>query len=431
MLTDTFSVECHIKKCKGNKKFGFIYAIINIDGEPAEISTKNKVEVKNWNYEKKKVNGQNIEAKSINENLELIKSQIRQKYRDLQHEPNVITAASVKAAYLSKQKSLKGKKMSELLSEYKEYWGPKLEYGHFKNVRTTTKYVQRFIDEKFPGMYLSQINTEIMAKFEMYVRENPLKAHDPCKGNGLGKHLERFKRIIEWAVEMKWIEINPVTKYSCGVKKKKPPKLKIHFVVAIDKQPFVDPTLQLVKDLFLYSCYTGLAYIDAMKLSKGDFEETNDGRIACTIYRTKTGEMCAVPLLKRAKNILKKYWNRKRTDEGNKIFPFLTNQQVNRSLKIIQEVCGVTLKLTFHVARHTFATSIAIKNGIPLETVQMMMGHRKIATTLLYVEVDEEKVEEDTIDLDMRLEQRIAKQGIATSKLRELDFKKPSADQHT
>ncbi|MCG2615267.1 phage integrase SAM-like domain and Arm DNA-binding domain-containing protein [Terrimonas sp. NA20] len=196
MLTATFSVECHIKKCQADKKFGFIYVIITIDRELAEVSTKNKVLVKDWNYSQKRVNGRGIEAKSINENLDLIKSQIKQKYRDLQHEPNVITAASVKSSYLGVQRKLKGKKMEDLLSDYKKYREPKLKYGHFKNINTTVRYVERFIDEKFAGMYLSQLDTEMMTKFEMFVRDNPIKPNSPCKGNGLGKHLERFKRII-------------------------------------------------------------------------------------------------------------------------------------------------------------------------------------------------------------------------------------------
>ncbi|MCG2615266.1 tyrosine-type recombinase/integrase [Terrimonas sp. NA20] len=90
---------------------------------------------------------------------------------------------------------------------------------------------------------------------------------------------------------------------------------------------------------------------------------------------------------------------------------------MNRALKIIQEICGVTLKLTFHVARHTFATAIAIKNGIPIETVQMMLGHKKITTTLISTEIDQEKVEEDTIELDDQLEKRIARQAGRSGKL--------------
>jgi integrase/recombinase XerD len=174
----------------------------------------------------------------------------------------------------------------------------------------------------------------------------------------------------------------------------------------LENKPFVDLTLSYVKDLFLYSCYTGLAFADAMALRESDFEFGLDGTVWCKIYRTKSDELCAVPLLESAAKILNKYRHDAKTQNRTNIFPKISNQHVNDSLKIMQAACEILTYLTFHVARHTFAKTVALKNGIPLETVQMMMGHTKITTTQIYADVDEEKIMDDMTGLEDKLDRK-------------------------
>ena len=136
-----------------------------------------------------------------------------------------------------------------------------------------------------------------------------------------------------------------------------------------------------------------------MTLSEHDFEWNLDGIVWCKMCRTKSQELCAVPLLSSAANILKRYSDDAVIKGRTTIFPRISNQQVNECLKIIQQVCEIYTYLTFHVARHTFAKTVALKNGIPLETVQMMWGHSKITTTQIYGDVDEEKIINDRLAL--------------------------------
>jgi integrase/recombinase XerD len=188
--------------------------------------------------------------------------------------------------------------------------------------------------------------------------------------------------------------------------KTKRKKLPIQSVVAIEQQQFADPAISYVKDLFLHSCYTGFAFAEAMALRESHFEWEVDGTVWCKIYRQKSDELSAVPVLQSASNILNKYRQQSGNGENGPIFPRITNQQVNRSLKIIQAVCGIPFSLTFHIARHTFAKTIALKSGIPVTTVQVMMGHTKITTTMIYVEVDEETVLEDTAGWQEKIDKK-------------------------
>jgi integrase/recombinase XerD len=151
--------------------------------------------------------------------------------------------------------------------------------------------------------------------------------------------------------------------------------------MTIENQHFADPTIQYVRALFLNSVYTGFAFADATMLKEEHFEWNTDGRVWCLLYRQKSEELTAIPILKYAAVILNQYRNRLDFTPGGTLFPKITNQTVNKALKIIQAVCGIPFNLTFHIARHTFATTIALKNGIPMETVQIMMGHQKITTT--------------------------------------------------
>ncbi|HEY0298622.1 MAG TPA: tyrosine-type recombinase/integrase [Arachidicoccus sp.] len=288
--------------------------------------------------------------------------------------------------------------------------GAKVKNGGFKNYRTTIDYVKLFLAFKYKtakDTYLSRVNMEFMTELEHYIRNHPMKENDPCVGNGLGKHIQRFKTIIKWGKLIKWSKENQISEYPCNIKKNKRKKLSIVQLVDLENQEFIEKQLQFVQDLFLYSCYTGLAYAEAMKLDDSHFEWDTNGVTWCLIYRDKTEDLCPVPLLKSAEKILKKYRAIRKPDT-TRIFPRITNKDVNAYLKVIQQICHIPFPLTFHIARHTFAKTVALKNGIPLETVQMMMGHTKITTTQIYADVDEEKILDDMTGLDEKLEKRRA-----------------------
>ncbi|RPD44007.1 site-specific integrase [Paracnuella aquatica] len=416
----TFGIDLLIRKCKHNKKQGFIYARITVDEERAEISTKEKIDVAAWDPDREIVKGKTIEVKEINQHLDDIRHKIRSKYRMLKENESLITAEKVKEAYEGILSCQKGHTLAELMAYYKKIWETKMKKGGFKNYKTTIDYLTKFLESKYPSkdVYLAQLNMEFATEFEHYVRTCPLKEYDPSLGNGVGKHIQRFKRILNWGADAKdgigWMKTNPCGKYSCPLKKNKRKKLTFELLVKLEQKSFQDATLNYVKELFLFSCYTGFAFADVMALRESHFEWDGDDTIWCRIYRAKSDILSPIPLLKDAAKIINRHRNDEGLGYGDSIFKRLTNQFVNRCLKVIQEACEFDIPLTFHVARHTFAKTVALKNGIPLETVQLMMGHTKITTTQIYAEVDEEKIISDMSGIEEKL---AAKRGSVIDRL--------------
>lgn len=404
----TFSIDFIARKSKGEKNKASIFARVTVEGETKEISTKNIVKFSSWDNRQEMVKGRNIEAHAINNHINEIRFRLQQKYRELEKQEEIITAQSVKDAYLGIQKKLKGHSLLELTNYFKKIWEDKIE---FKNYATTIDYLKSFVKHHFKteDIYLSRIEKQFATDFEYYIKMNPIKEYDKCVGNGLAKHIQRFKRILNWAADdIEWMAFNPCAKYKCPIKRTKRKKLSFQEVVALEKQVFARSNLNYVRDLFVFSCYTGLAFADVMALCPADFEYTSSKVLLCKIYRAKSDELCAIPFLNRAISIMLRYGKNFDKPNFEPIFPKISNQEVNRSLKIIAEICGIYIHLTFHVARHTFAKVMALKNGIPLETVQIMLGHTKITTTQIYADVDEEKVLDDMKEMNEKIEKKKA-----------------------
>jgi site-specific recombinase XerD len=174
----------------------------------------------------------------------------------------------------------------------------------------------------------------------------------------------------------------------------------------IIEKEFKIERLTLVKDLFVFSCYTGLSYIDVMNLNEDNIALGIDGGKWIITNRQKTHNKVKIPLLSIAKELINKYENHIKTKKTKTLFPNISNQKLNSYLKEIADLCGIKKNLTFHIARHTFATTITLSNGVPIETVSKLLGHTKIATTQIYAKVIERKVSEDMASLRSKLEKK-------------------------
>lgn len=158
-----------------------------------------------------------------------------------------------------------------------------------------------------------------------------------------------------------------------------------------------------MRDIFIFSCYTGLAYVDVEKLTLDDVVIGIDGKKWIYTFREKTDGKSNVPLLPQALAIVEKYRNHPRFGSQEKLLPVITNIKTNEYLKEIADICGIKKNLTFHMARHTFATTVTLTNGVPIETVSNMLGHTKITTTQIYAKVLENKVSSDMDQLEQKL----------------------------
>ena len=154
-----------------------------------------------------------------------------------------------------------------------------------------------------------------------------------------------------------------------------------------------------MRDIFLFSCYTGLAYADVASLTTDSIIRGVDGKLWINSSRKKTGVRITVPLLHQSQLILDKYV----PDEKNRLLPVISNQKLNAYLKEIADICKITKKLTFHLARHTFATTVTLSNGVPIETVSKMLGHTNLKTTQIYAKVVDTKISHDMLMLQEKL----------------------------
>ncbi len=395
--TNTFSVLLFVRLGKKSQTEGLIYARITVNGTTTELSLKETVSIGQWNSERQEVEGRTPQVKALNAHLDNVLFQLKQKYRQMIDKDLPVDAQTIKDSFLGKQTEQKGHTLCELVTYHYSLEGEKLTWGTMKNYKATEEYIKRYIKKKYnkEDLLLRKLDYEFILELESFIRNHPLKAHDRCEGNGIMKHLERLKKIIRWGRQLGWLSHDPFFDYKLSFKRYKRKKLDSSELSRIENQAFTNDSLKYVKNLFLFSCYTGLAYADVMALTSHNLEQDRENRWWCKIYRQKSDEFAAVPLLSAAVQYINQYASHPKAVNRGHVFPYISNQEVNRCMKIIGEVCGITKYMSFHLARHTFATTVTLKNGVPIETVSKMLGHKKISTTQIYAEVDEEKLSHD------------------------------------
>jgi integrase len=221
------------------------------------------------------------------------------------------------------------------------------------------------------------------------------------------KHMQRFRKILNLGVRLEWLTKNPFNAYNVRFDKVERGFLTKYELKIIEKKKFSIERLELIKDLFIFSCYTGLAYTDAINLNLSEISIGIDGKKWIYSKREKTQTPLKIPVLPQALEIIEKYKSNPRSVNRGTIFPMVSNQKVNGYLKEIADICEIDKNLTFHLARHTFATTVTLSNGVPIETVSNLLGHKSISTTQIYAKVLENKVSEDMNRLMDRLSGQI------------------------
>jgi site-specific recombinase XerD len=208
-------------------------------------------------------------------------------------------------------------------------------------------------------------------------------------------YIKRVKRIVNIAVDNKWLAASPFKEFVCTSKKTTRTELEEQELKALREKRFTVSRLTEVRDCYLFSCYTGYAFVDAYKLTSHNIVTGNDGEVWIVTDRTKSKIDASVPLLPQAAEIIEKYKDHPYCVINNRLLPMKSNQKMNAYLKEIAGLCGIEKNLTTHTARHTFATTVTLENGVPIETVSKMLGHTKITTTQIYARVKRKKISQD------------------------------------
>lgn len=241
--------------------------------------------------------------------------------------------------------------------------------------KTVQSHAQAFINWKYQqdDLNIKQLNYEFFSDFGFW-----LKTERSCGHNAAMKYLSNFKKIVLECVKKGWLKRDPFIDYKFNRKEPEPVALTQAELNRIVAKKFAIERLEHVKDIFLFSCYTGLSYVDVHKLQRNDIISGADLEKWINTKRKKTKVITRLPLLPAAEEIMNKYSQHPTCLEKGTVLPVLTNQKMNSYLKEIADHCKITKNLTFHIARHTFATTVTLENGVPMETVSKMLGHKSL-----------------------------------------------------
>lgn len=382
-----------------------IYIRVYVDRKKTEIFSDYWIKKSEWSDSERMVKPNNPRADLINAFLKKIHTAIETDFYELRAQNKKTTALDLKNRYLG----VKDAPIHKTIMQAFDYHNIKIEeqvkIGKVVK-KTHTRYkitknkVQAFMQFQYKkdDMPLPQMRLRFVTEFEHY-----LLTQDNLQSNTAHKYIKNLKKIMNMSVGLDWIPSNPFNNFRCSYTSPEREILNQEELDIIRLKKINIPRLAEVRDVFVFCCYTGFAYSDIYKFEYDAVTKGIDGEYWLSTNRQKTGNKESVPLLPFALDIIEKYRNHKYCIEADKLLPVNSNQRYNAYLKEIADICGINKKITSHIARHTFATTVTLANGVPIETVSSMLGHNSIRTTQIYAKVVEKKVSEDMQSLKEKL----------------------------
>ncbi|MBE7177746.1 MAG: site-specific integrase [Mucilaginibacter polytrichastri] len=378
-----------------------IYLRITQNLKRTEISTGRGCDPSRWNADAGRASGIKEESRSLNAYLDLVRGKVYEAHRELLERGKTVSARTIKD--ILKGKGERQYLLLEIFQEHNDRMEEMIDKGFtpntLKGYKTSIRHLRKFVQNNYrvKDVDIHEVNHEFITRYEFFLRT-------ACGHTAVSaaKYIKHFRKIINWCLANDWIQVNPFARFKSVVK----PVVRVYLTSAElrrMKEVQLDTRLDQVRDIFLFSCYTGLAYGDVKKLQRREIAEGIDGDQWIFTQRKKTETVSHIPLLKTAKAIVSKYADHPQCAHSGLLLPVLSNQKMNAYLKEIAERCQISKVLTFHTARHTFATTITLSNGVPIETVSKMLGHTDIKTTQHYARVLDVKVSRDMMLLKEKL----------------------------
>lgn len=403
--TSTFSILFWVYSTRADQNNESpIYARISLNGKRVGLSLKQKVNLDLWDATRQRAKGNNMRARHINNYLDDVRADVVQCKRDLEREDRILSAELIKLRYLGEDKKVHS--LLDIFEFHNKKMKSKLAPKTLCHYRTSQKYILAFVQSEFskPDRFLKQLDHKFVISFEHFLREySPEPYQGKIGNNAVMKHIQRLRKMVTLAYDMEWIDRDPFVRFKPHMERE-----EREFLTEKKLKDIVDleiniERLALVRDVFVFSCYTGISYADIAQLDNQSVSFNDDGSKWLTGKRNKTGVQFKIPLLPLAESIIQKYAYHPRTQFSKKLVPIISNQKLNSYLKEIADQCGISKNLTFHMARHTFATTVTLTNGVPIETVSKLLGHRSLKTTQIYAKIIEKKVQEDMDILKKKL----------------------------
>jgi site-specific recombinase XerD len=394
-MNKTFNLLFFIKKSK-IKANGTapIYLRITIDGVPKDIASKRYIQPDKWDNKLQKASGVSDEVKSLNRYLKTLEQEVYDAHYNMMKDKTTATASILKAKLQGTEQ--RARMLVPIFQDHNNkvetLVGQEFAPGTLERYKTSLKHTIEFLQWKYSvsDINIKDIDHSFITEYEFFLR-----SVRKCANNTAVKYIKNFKKIIKICISNGWLDKDPFANYKSKIREVERDYLTQEEVQDIYSKEFATERLNLVKDIFVFSCFTGLAYIDVKNLTVSNISMGIDGGKWIFTHRQKTETASRIPLLPIPEEIILKYGDHPQCINEDKLLPVLTNQKMNSYLKEIADVCGIKKDLTFHIARHTFATTVTLTNGVPIESVSKMLGHKSIKTTQHYAKILDKKVSED------------------------------------
>jgi site-specific recombinase XerD len=405
MVRRTFSIMFMIRKNKKLKNQDVpIYMRITVDGERAEISIKRTVNPGFWNEVKGCAKSGTQYAKELNYFLEQMRHKVYEHQQDLINRNKIVTASALKNAFLNKGDD-QSRTILQTYEEHNEILKEKINKGISRNtyIRHTTskQHLERFIRSQYgkSDLYLADIDHSFITRYETYLRTKR-----DCNNNTTVKYIRNLGKIIREAMKNDWIKLDPFRHIKLKTEEVDKPFLNKTELNALIQREITIKRVAQVRDIFVFCCYTGLAFVDVQSLCSKDIESDSDGNIWIRKQRHKSKQWAHIFLLPLAKSILEKYKTHPECIRRDVLLPVSSNQKMNAYLKEVADLCGISKNLTTHCARHTFATTVTLANNISMESVSKMLGHSSLAMTKKYARILDSTISKEMNHLAEKLQ---------------------------
>jgi site-specific recombinase XerD len=414
-MSATMSLLFFARKSKANRNGEApIYMRITIGGQRLDMGTKRFVPLNIWLADAGKAKGNTEGVRTINAYLDALRAKAFDHQRQILLEGKDLTMHEFKSRWLGlpKRKDKQNERPHLILEVFashneqmKALVGREFAPLTLERYVTSKKHTEEFIKWKYKAddMDIKDLDFEFITSYEFW-----LKSVRKCEHNTAIKYLSNFRKIINICLKNGWLLRNPFMGFKMTKRDTNPSCLTQAELDALSEKVFRTQRVNQVRDIFLFCCYTGLAYADVKKLNASHIGIGIDGRKWIFTQRTKTDSETRVPLLAPALALLDKYRDHPECVSRGRLMPVLSNQKMNAYLGEIADLCHIDKKMTTHTARHTFATTVLLSNDVPIETVSKLLGHKNLKYTQHYARVHDRKVSIDMLKLNQVLSDKSA-----------------------
>jgi site-specific recombinase XerD len=404
-MEKSFGLYFHLKKNRNIDEGELhVYMRLTIDGDYCEVSTKRKCDPEKWNVDAGRMNKKTDSAREFNAYLDTLQQKVFEAKRKLLETDKPLTAENIKILLLGNEIAQEKHMLMEIFNHHNDQMatlvGKDYSPATLERYKTSFKHTQSFLQWKYKvsDIDITKLDHEFITEYEFW-----LKSTRKCDHNSTLKYLSNFRKIVNRCLRHGWLPKDPFLGFKMTKKEVERTALTEVELQAVTDKKFQFERLTIVRDIFLFSCFSGLTYADVKKLKRSEIFIGIDGEKWLFSRRQKTDIAARIPLLPLALKMIERYANHPQCVLEDRVLPGLSNQKMNAYLKEIADLCGINKNLTYHIARHTFATTVTLSKGVPIETVSKMLGHKNLRTTQHYAKILDRKVSEDMNALRKKL----------------------------